>query len=161
MSFADQGFEQRLEQLMAHIQEARDEVENAEGVIASWTGDDPGEIRGNVMRVNAGRRALRHLEASARLLIEHFCANTHPDLEPPDLELCQGEYTPAYSFMSFGKPGRRRCASQPVVIAIEAAPGKDGECGAMSLCEECRQALIVKLGAQGFRFIELPGKDSK
>lgn len=60
------------------------------------------------------------------------------DLIPPDRNQCQVEITPAHSFMTFGPPPKpARCTNKAAVIATEKKPGKDGRCGAMSLCAEC------------------------
>jgi hypothetical protein len=69
-------------------------------------------------------------------------------LTPPDLQQCQAEKPNGNSFMTLGgRPGLERCTSKPTVIAEEALAGADGRHGSMSLCEECRKALIRQLGA--------------
>ena len=55
---------------------------------------------------------------------------------------CETMITPAYSFMSFGKPAPARCPNSPVVIATEAEPGEDGQTGSMSLCAECLTVFV-------------------
>jgi hypothetical protein len=56
-------------------------------------------------------------------------------LIPPDLERCQAEKPNGHTFMTLGgSPGRERCKDKPTVIVKEKKPGKDGQCGSMTLC---------------------------
>lgn len=41
--------------------------------------------------------------------------------------------------MTLGPRTWQRCREEPVFIAIETTPGKDGQCGSMSLCAACRE----------------------
>jgi len=63
-----------------------------------------------------------------------------PKLTPPDRARCQAERRTG-SFLSMGRPGFIRCISTPSVIARERKPGRDGQVGEMSLCEDCRLKL--------------------
>ena len=59
-------------------------------------------------------------------------------LTPPDMEQCQAEKSNDVNFMTLG--GRRemkRCTEKPTVIVKETVPGKDGQCGSMTLCADC------------------------
>jgi len=66
-------------------------------------------------------------------------------LVPPDLQQCQAEKADG-SFMTLGPVRRERCKNVPVVVAKERKPGADGQRGSMSLCTECRQVCIDRLG---------------
>lgn len=63
-------------------------------------------------------------------------------LEPADPERCQTEIRPSHSFMTLGpRPKAQRCPNKPVMIAREVKPGVDGQCGEMSVCQSCAQAM--------------------
>ena len=68
-------------------------------------------------------------------------------LTPPDLERCQAEVPTQGPFQMGGEIGdpkngyRIRCRNEPKYVATEKRPGKDGLCGAMSLCSGCRDAM--------------------
>lgn len=59
------------------------------------------------------------------------------ELEPVDYRRCQARIRKGSSFMTIGKPAWSRCSSRPCVVVREREPGRDGQRGAMSLCEEC------------------------
>lgn len=67
-------------------------------------------------------------------------------LEPVDKARCQAEQKSGNAFSLGGAVKWIRCSKPATCIATEREPGPDGECGAMSLCEECKTALIEKLG---------------
>ena len=76
--------------------------------------------------------------------------------EPPDPNRCQCEKPNGNSFMSFGGVVKRvRCANTPTVIATETQPAADGLRGSMSLCDECKQKLIEKLGSDFCTFSDI------
>ena len=77
-------------------------------------------------------------------------------LIPPDKKQCQAEVPNGNTFMSLGGvPGRVRCGNKPSWISTEAKPGPDGRCGSMSLCDNCKQVLMVRLGADFATFKHL------
>jgi hypothetical protein len=60
------------------------------------------------------------------------------ELTPPDTKRCQAEKPNGATFMSLGGvPKLVRCTNKPTMIATEKEPGKDGQRGSMSLCDEC------------------------
>ena len=63
-------------------------------------------------------------------------------LIPVDMNKCQAEVR---SFMTLG-PGFARCCNAPSWIATEVKPGKDGQIGQMSLCDECKAQFIKNFG---------------
>jgi hypothetical protein len=67
-------------------------------------------------------------------------------LTPPDLARCQGEKVERAPFALGGTHRRTRCSNTPTVVATERKPGADGQRGSMSLCEECRAALLRQAG---------------
>lgn len=64
-------------------------------------------------------------------------------LIPPDKTRCQAEFTINQPFI-FGGTCRRveRCSNEPVFLAVELTPGKDGRRGAMSLCLKCAKVIL-------------------
>lgn len=73
-------------------------------------------------------------------------------LTPPDIKRCQADVPTAGPF-GLGSPSgnpkngyRVRCANVPTVVAVENKPGKDGEFGSMSLCDNCKSMMIKQLG---------------
>lgn len=66
-------------------------------------------------------------------------------LTPPDVKRCQAEKADG-SFMTLGPVSRERCKNAPVVIATERKAGPDGQKGSMSLCAECQQVMLKRLG---------------
>ncbi len=68
-------------------------------------------------------------------------------LTPPDLKRCQAEKPNGHSFMTLGGNlgGRERCDARPTVIATEIKPGKDGQIGSMSLCDDCADVLQTQM----------------
>ena len=59
-------------------------------------------------------------------------------LIPPDKKQCQAEKPNGHSFMTLGgRPGRERCTNKPTMLATEKKPGKDGQRGSMTVCDEC------------------------
>jgi len=63
-------------------------------------------------------------------------------MTPPDAKQCQAEIGGAFML----GPGKMRCQKTPIVIARENKPGPDGQHGSMSLCPECRDALVRVMG---------------
>lgn len=65
------------------------------------------------------------------------------NLIPPDYNRCQCEITEAHGPFVLGpKPRPARCHNEPVYIAVETIPGRDGRCGAMSLCLSCAKVML-------------------
>jgi len=68
-------------------------------------------------------------------------------LTPPDHTRCQAEFTEPGSFMQLGgSPRMTRCKNVPTRIATEKHPGADGQCGSMSLCDDCYKVFLEKMG---------------
>lgn len=73
-------------------------------------------------------------------------------LTPPDLKQCQADVPGNGPFTMGGEIGdpkngyRVRCKNTPSWVATESSPGKDGECGSMSLCDQCKDEFIKQLG---------------
>lgn len=64
-------------------------------------------------------------------------------LEPPDKDQCQAEKISYRPFIMGGDVNHReRCSNAPVWLAKEKEPGPDGRRGAMSLCDDCKKALV-------------------
>jgi hypothetical protein len=76
------------------------------------------------------------------------CAKPKP-LVPPDRKQCQAEIREG-SFMTLGPRAFHRCRNLPTVIVTEKLPGKDGQRGAMSLCDSCKQVLLEQSGPDYF-----------
>jgi hypothetical protein len=66
-----------------------------------------------------------------------------PKLTPPDPDRCQVEWQSG-SFMTLGPRQMERCTSRPDWIATEKRPGKDGQRGSMSMCDEHRKVFEKK-----------------
>jgi len=67
-------------------------------------------------------------------------------LTPPDLKQCQAEKPITRSFMTFGNgPKMIRCINDPLFIATEKGPGKDGLVGSMSLCASCLVVFLKQM----------------
>jgi hypothetical protein len=85
-------------------------------------------------------------------------------LVPPDRERCQAEKPGEGPFVMGGEIGdprrgyRVRCRSVPTVIATERRAGADGQRGQMSLCDECKAALVEQLGDAFATFRSLKGR---
>lgn len=63
-----------------------------------------------------------------------------PKLEPVDEKQCQAEKpNGANAFTLGGRPGMVRCKAKPVYVLTENKPGKDGQRGKMSLCQDCME----------------------
>lgn len=80
--------------------------------------------------------------------MREIVANTpkKKELEPPDLERCQADIRPSHSFMTLGpRPSWERCREKPTAIVREKKPGKDGQCGSMSLCTSCLVQFMMKM----------------
>jgi len=45
-----------------------------------------------------------------------------------------------------------RCRQIPTVVATERKPGDDGQCGSMSLCDECKAVAKKQLGPEFLNF---------
>lgn len=71
------------------------------------------------------------------------------NLIPVDTERCQGR-KPGRILDREGKFSLTRCTNVPQYVAIQIKPGKDGEHGAISTCEECLRRLHEEL--PGFAF---------
>lgn len=73
---------------------------------------------------------------------------------PPDIAQCQCQPNVLdWSFMSIGPmPRPVRCKNKPTVTVHENKPGRDGKCGAMSLCADCL-ALFKKHYSEDFATI--------
>lgn len=83
-------------------------------------------------------------------------------LTPPDPKRCQAEVPNGHSFMTLGgRPGRERCKKAPSCIIVEVAPGKDGRCGSMSLCDDCLEVFTKQVGLKGIRVEPLQPKLSQ
>jgi hypothetical protein len=67
------------------------------------------------------------------------------ELPPPDLNQCESVITPAYSFMTLGRPSPRRCTNLPAYVAKENQTQRDGQRGSMSVCEDCAAELQRKM----------------
>ncbi len=82
-------------------------------------------------------------------------------LTPPDLSRCQAEKPWHGPFIVGGEIGNRsrgyrvRCRNTPTVIAKENKPGEDGRHGSMSLCSECRDAMVKQCGEDYATFTNL------
>jgi hypothetical protein len=72
-------------------------------------------------------------------------------LTPADPDRCQAEYRGG-SFMTLGPRPWIRCDNLPVYIAYETTPGKDGQCGSMSVCQPCREEMEKAMPNAGIRF---------
>jgi hypothetical protein len=69
-----------------------------------------------------------------------------PKLEPVDFDCCQAEKPNGKNFMSFGGQHQMvRCNAKPDFVITERKPGKDGQCGSMSLCIECCKKAFEQL----------------
>lgn len=85
------------------------------------------------------------------------------ELEPVNLEQCQSDKPGGGPFVIGGEVGNPRngylvrCRNKPIVIAKENMPGKDGKCGAMSLCGDCKKAFVKQLGKGHASFSEIQG----
>lgn len=62
-------------------------------------------------------------------------------LIPPDYDRCQCEIKQG-SFMTLGPRRMERCANKPVWLAVELVAGEDGQCGSMSLCNDCAKVML-------------------
>jgi len=70
-------------------------------------------------------------------------------LTPPDVNQCQAEKPVDTNFMTLGGPSvgtMERCTNKPVCIVTENKPGKDGQVGSMSLCQDCLKQFNKQLG---------------
>jgi hypothetical protein len=63
---------------------------------------------------------------------------------PPDFQLCQAYPNVArHSPFSLGPmPSPVRCTSEPVWLAVEIKPGKDGLRGSMAVCQSCCELMM-------------------
>jgi hypothetical protein len=77
-------------------------------------------------------------------------------LEPVDYKRCQGETVQKAPFACGGTHRRTRCNNAPSVVATEAQPGPDNQCGSMSLCTICKAAMVKALGAAFATFESIP-----
>ena len=68
----------------------------------------------------------------------------------PDLKRCQAEMTLYEAFRCGGSSGVVRCKRKPICVVRERKPGKDGQCGSMSLCEICEPHLYEQQPASDF-----------
>lgn len=88
-------------------------------------------------------------------------------LTPVDRTRCQAETkeeVSAKTFMRIGwTPTWVRCENKPVVIVTEAKPDKDGQHGAMSLCDECHKQFEKKFppGYVDYEWIRAKRKKGK
>lgn len=71
-------------------------------------------------------------------------------LIPADPDRCQTEITEYRPFIMGGDVNQtRRCSNAPTWIATEKKPGKDGQRGSMSLCDDCREQLVKQFTKAG------------
>lgn len=70
-------------------------------------------------------------------------------LIPPDRSRCQAMILPG-SFMTLGPRVWERCKARPTKIVTESTPGKDGQIGSMSLCDECFLMFVKQGKTPGF-----------
>ncbi len=78
------------------------------------------------------------------------------ELEPADPQRCQALKHNGYNFMTLGgRPGMVRCKTPPVVIAVEAEEGADGQRGSMSVCAACLVVMSKQMPGK-FTLEELP-----
>lgn len=115
---------------------------------AEWRSGMHTETNGAVMYYTRKRRFVLHTvqdEVGAKPVWVFDCMRPpkQPELEPPDLERCQGLLKEG-SFMTLGPRSWKRCSNKPVCIAKETEPGSDGLYGSMSLCEECAGICVKK-----------------
>jgi hypothetical protein len=64
-------------------------------------------------------------------------------LEPPDIERCQ---VMKYHPFVMGGDVHQQCRNKPAWIVRETVPGKDGQMGAQSVCEDCRRRWVEHSG---------------
>jgi len=73
-------------------------------------------------------------------------------LIPPDYDCCQAEKPAGHSFMTLGGVvgAMVRCTNKPAFIVSEVKPGKDGQCGSMSLCTKCLEVFKKQVGGEAY-----------
>ena len=77
---------------------------------------------------------------------------TKDELIEPDKKQCQAEKPNGNTFMTLGGvPALIRCEKNPVIIATESEPDKNGLQGSMSMCDKCWKVAIEQLGENYFR----------
>lgn len=78
-------------------------------------------------------------------------------LIPPDLKQCQAEIPNGCTAFSLGGvPAMKRCSRKPTCIVTEKNPGPDGQCGSMSLCDDCFLVLRTTLSVPEVDFVPIP-----
>ena len=84
-------------------------------------------------------------------------------LIPPDKKQCQAEKPNGVNaFTLGGKFELIRCENEPIFIAKEKRPGKDGRRGSMSLCGSCKKKMEEQMpGVATFTEIKLRKKKTK
>lgn len=78
------------------------------------------------------------------------------ELEPVDLTRCQADYKePHQPFrLGFAPPHWKRCENKPTVVATEAKV-QLGVRGSMSMCDNCLQEAVKRLGRKYFTYKEI------
>lgn len=69
---------------------------------------------------------------------------TKKSLIPADTSQCQAMVKEG-SFMTLGPRSWDRCTKKPTVVVSEEQPGKDGQKGSMSMCQECFEVFQLTL----------------
>lgn len=68
-------------------------------------------------------------------------------LTPPDVLQCQTDIPNGENSFTLGGGHKMvRCTNAAAFIVTEVEPGADGQCGSMSVCDECKAVLIEQMG---------------
>lgn len=68
-------------------------------------------------------------------------------LTPPDVLQCQTDIPNGENAFTLGGGHKMvRCTNAAAFIVTEVEPGADGQCGSMSVCDECKAVLIEQMG---------------
>lgn len=68
-------------------------------------------------------------------------------LTPPDRKQCQADIPNGETAFTLGGGHKMvRCTNAATFIVTEVEPGADGQCGSMSVCDECKAVLIKQMG---------------